>query len=47
MAASDYLLLIMQFAGLNNSLAEMLRGVWVRSNVPVSSCESLHRLIGF
>ena len=45
--ASVYLLLVLQFAGLNNSLAKMLRGMWVGLNVPVFCCQSVHRIISF
>jgi len=45
--ANDYLLLIVQLAGLNKCLAKMLRGMWLTLNVPVFSCESVHRIISF
>jgi hypothetical protein len=45
--ASDYLLLVVQFAGMNNSLAKMLHGIWVVLNVPVFCCQSLHRTVSF
>jgi hypothetical protein len=45
--ANDYLLLVVQFAGLNKSLTKMLQGLLFVLNVPVFCFQSVHRIIIF